>query len=62
MKSRGTKKRAVPYSDLILVDLLHLDWKNFFRRYRVDFFGFIIFLLLMMLVIVGTYLIKNIGA
>ena len=62
MRSRGAKKRAVPYSDLILVDLLHLDWKNFFKRYRVDFFGFIIFLLLMMLVIVGTYLIKNIGA
>ncbi len=62
MRSKGAKKRAVPYSDLILVDLLHLDWKNFFRRYRVDFFGFIIFLLLMMLVIVGTYFIKNIGA
>ncbi|UCH62072.1 MAG: hypothetical protein JSU77_09710 [Fidelibacterota bacterium] len=62
MMSRGAKKRAVQYSDLILVDLLHLDWKNFFKRYRVDFFGFIIFLLLMMLVIVGTYLIKNIGA
>jgi len=62
MRSKGAKKRAVPYSDLILVDLLHLDWKNFFKRYRVDFFGFIIFLLLMMLVIVGTYLIKNIGA
>lgn len=62
MRSKGAKKRAVQYSDLILVDLLHLDWKNFFKRYRVDFFGFIIFLLLMMLVIVGTYLIKNIGA
>ncbi len=62
MRSKGAKKRAVPYSDLILVDLLHLDWKNFFKRYRVDFFGFIIFLLLMMLVIVGTYLIKSIGA
>jgi hypothetical protein len=59
--SLKTSKSKREYSDLILVDLLHLDWKHFFKRYRVDFFGFLLFLSLMMLVILGTYLLKGIG-
>jgi hypothetical protein len=60
--SLKTRKSKREYSDLILVDLLHLDWKHFFKRYRTDFFGFLVFLILMMLVMLGTYLLKGIGA
>jgi hypothetical protein len=50
------------YSDLILLDILHLDRKNFFSRYRVDILGFSIFFILMMLIIIGTFFLKNIGS
>lgn len=50
------------YSDLILVDLLHLDWRNLFRRYRTDLVGFTVFLALMLLIIAITYWLKNIGS
>jgi hypothetical protein len=61
MVSEKKRKSKHEYSDLILVDLLHLDRKHFFKRYRVDFFGFLLFLSLMLLVILGTYLLKGIG-
>lgn len=50
------------YSDLILVDLLHLDWRNLFRRYRTDLIGFLVFLALMLLIIAITYWLKSIGS
>ncbi|UCD38718.1 MAG: hypothetical protein JSW54_04355 [Fidelibacterota bacterium] len=62
MARKKTQDSEIEYSDLILVDLLHLDWKHFFRRYKTDFFGFIIFFILMLLVILGTYILKNVGA
>jgi len=55
------KSRHWQYSDLLLVDLLHLDWKNLFSRYRMDILGFLLFLILMMLIIVATYFLKNLG-
>jgi hypothetical protein len=62
MAAGNNGKTEREYSDLILVDLLHLDWKHFFKRYRTDFFGFLVFLILMLLVMLGTYLLKGIGA
>ncbi len=50
------------YSDLILVDLLHLDWRHLFSRYRTDLIGFFVFLALMLLIIVVTYFLKEIGS
>jgi hypothetical protein len=61
-ESEGFQGEREGYSDLILVDLLHLDWKHFFKRYKIDFFGFALFFALMVLVMVGTYLLKNIGS
>ncbi|UCH10004.1 MAG: hypothetical protein JSU61_12485 [Fidelibacterota bacterium] len=63
MDNQHSKERAdqEKYTDLLLVDLLHLDWKHFFKRYKVDFFGFLVFYILMGLVMVGTYLLKEIG-
>ena len=58
MKKKPERRQ---YSDLLLVDLLHLDWKNLFSRYRTDILGFLLFLILMMLIIVGTYFLKNLG-
>ena len=29
------------YSDLLLLDLLHPDWKNFYSRYKIDILGFL---------------------
>lgn len=37
LAERGKEK----YSGLLLVDILHPDGKNFFRRYAVDIIGFI---------------------
>jgi len=50
------------YTDLILVDLLHLDYRHFFTRYRVDLLGFIAALALALLIVFGTWLISRIGA
>jgi len=56
------KRKNRQYSDLLLVDLLHLDWKNLFSRYRIDIIGFLLFFILMILIIIGTYFLKNLGS
>jgi len=61
-KIMKVKSQDRQYSDLLLVDLLHLDWKKLFSRYRTDIFGFLLFLILMMLIIIGTYFLKNLGS
>jgi len=62
MKHKKKLENQEKYSDLILVDLLHPDWKHFFTRYRTDLVGFIIFVILMVMIMVGTYFLKNIGS
>jgi hypothetical protein len=56
------KTKSRQYSDLLLVDLLNLDWKNLFSRYRTDILGFFLFSILMLLIIIGTFFLKNIGS
>ena len=59
---RGKETGDEEYSDLLLVDLLHPDWKNFFRRYRVDFWGLLGVLGAVLLMILAAILIAGIGA
>ena len=37
----GEESSDPKYTDLLLLDLLHPDWKNFFSRYKIDLIGFI---------------------
>lgn len=60
--NNDNQEKKPEYSDLILVDLLHLDWRNLFRRYRTDLIGFLVFLALMLLIIAITYWLKSIGS
>lgn len=62
MKDIQESEKNKKYSDLILVDLLHLDWKHLFSRYRTDIVGFIIFCILMVMIVVGTTLLIRIGS
>lgn len=50
------------YTGLILVDLLHLDYRHFFSRYKVDLLGFFGSLALAFLIVLATWLIAQIGA
>ncbi|MFH1738430.1 MAG: hypothetical protein ABIH23_05435 [bacterium] len=50
------------YTGLILVDLLHLDYRHFFSRYKVDLLGFTAALALALFIVFGTWLILQIGA
>ena len=58
----GDPPREEEYSDLLLLDLLHPDWKNFFSRYRVDVFGLLGVLGVILLMILAAVLIAGIGA
>ncbi len=62
MKNTENDSGEQKYSDLILVDLLHLDWRHLFTRYRTDLIGFFVFLALMILIIVVTYFLKEMGS
>ena len=62
MKDYQESKKNGKYSDLLLVDLLHLDWKHLFTRYRTDIVGFIIFCILMLMIVVGTTFLIRIGS
>jgi|GEM_PF-5991427 len=62
MKDVQESEKNKQYSDLVLVDLLHLDWKHLFSRYRTDIVGFIIFCILMLMIVVGTTLLIRIGS
>ena len=50
------------YTGLILVDLLHLDFRNFFSRYKVDLIGFFGSLAFAFLIVLATWLISRIGS
>ena len=58
----GGPPRDEEYSDLLLLDLLHPDWKNFLGRYRVDVFGLLGVLGVILLMILVAVLIAGIGA
>ncbi len=55
------EKRDTEYTGLILVDLLHLDWRNL-SRYKVDLLGFFGALALALLIVFVTWFVANIGA
>ena len=50
------------HCDLLMVDLLHPDWANFFTRYRVDLIGFAVIAFVCASIIVLTKLLAMIGA
>ena len=56
------EQRDTEYTGLVLVDLLHLDWRNLFTRYKVDLLGFFGALALALLIVFVTWFIANIGA
>lgn len=60
--SPGAPPPDEEYSDLLLVDLLHPDWKNFFQRYRVDVLGLLAIVGVILLMILAAVLIAGIGA
>ena len=62
MKQTQESKNDKKYSDLLLVDLLHLDWRHLFTRYRTDIVGFLVFSILMVMIVVGTYLLIRVGS
>lgn len=57
-----TENKDKNYSDLILVDLLHLDLKNFFTRYKTDVCGLVAIILVMFLMILTLALVARIGS
>ncbi len=50
------------FGDLLLVDLLHPDWRNFFTRYRTDLGGFAVVSLICIFIVVATRWLAMIGA
>lgn len=50
------------YSDLLLVDLLDLDKKRFWVRYKIDVFGFLGVMIVTLLMIGLLALIAQIGS
>ncbi len=58
----GPPEEDPEYGDLLLVDLLRPDWKHFFKRYRVDFWGFVIISAICACIILGTQWLARIGA
>jgi hypothetical protein len=61
-ESSTKKTENNDYGDLLLVDLLRPDWKHFFARYRVDFWGFVIISGIVAFIIFGTKWLAMIGA
>jgi hypothetical protein len=58
----GEESSSSKFTDLLLLDLLHPDWKNFFSRYKIDLLGFL-FAWLFVAFIFGTVIIlARIGA
>jgi len=50
------------YGDLLLVDLLHPDWRNFLTRYRTDLAGFAVVSLICLFIVAATRWLAMIGA
>jgi len=50
------------YGDLLLVDILRPDWRNFFSRYRTDLAGFAVVTIIIVFIIVATKWLAMIGA
>lgn len=63
LKQNVSEKKATrEYSDLLLVDLLHPDWKNFFKRYRVDVIGFLCVIVIIIGMVFLLKVLASIGA
>jgi len=63
IKDSVTKKETSrEYSGLLLVDMLHLDWKNFFKRYRVDVVGFLCVIVIIIGMVFLLKVLASIGA
>ena len=56
------RHRDPEYTGLILVDLLHLDWRKLVTRYKVDLLGFFGALALALTIVFVTWFIAGIGA
>lgn len=55
-------KEQVDYSGLLLVDILNIDYKNFFTTYKTDIAGFSITIGIIILMILGLIILARIGA
>jgi len=54
--------RDEEYSDLLLVDILHPDWRHFFSRYKVDILGFLAAWVFVVVIFGITVILTRIGA
>ena len=58
----GGESADSKHTDLLLLDLLHPDWKNFFSRYKVDLVGFCAAWVFVVIIFGITIILTRIGS
>ena len=61
-KEKGQEGDGTEHTDLLLLDLLHPDWKHFFSRYKTDIVGFLAAWIFVALIFGITIILTRIGA